>query len=371
MKFFNLEASQLADGTKTLEISIFGEIDPGFFADGVASKHIADQLTAHKDAKEITVRINSVGGDLYGGMSIYNLLRAHGGKVTAVVDGIAASAASIIAMAGRTVMNRGSMMMVHNPIGGIQGHADDLRQYADVLDKARDGLVAVYQAKTGMKPAALKKLLDAETWLTADEAKKHGFADEVADSPARAKAIAGGVIVNSIAFKRDVLPMSLQAMALPEDAPAEQAPVEPTEAPDPEKKPEPEQEEPAAAPAEVAAPEEPAATDPAAAERTRVSAILDLDLDDAELERRAIRDGWTKQETLEEAWKLERERKRERQRTEAKVGADRLSARERESAVVASVKHAPPQAAISEEKAAVEFMKAYAQRLNAAHIGRK
>jgi ATP-dependent Clp protease protease subunit len=244
MKFWNLEPSQLADGTKMLDISLFGEIDPGVFADGVASKQIADQLSAHADAKEITVRINSVGGDLFGGMAIYNLLRGHGANVTTIVDGIAASAASIVAMAGRTVMNRGSMMMVHNPMTGVFGAAEDLRQSAEVLDKARDGLVAVYQAKTGMKPAALKKMLDAETWLTADEAKKQGFADEVADKPARAKAMAGGVIVNSIAFKREVLPAALQAMALPVDqhadqpVPDEHEPKEPGHEPEPDPQPE-------------------------------------------------------------------------------------------------------------------------------------
>ena len=225
MKFLNLEAITGEDGSKVLDVSLFGEIDPGFFGDGVASKEIADALTAHADAKEITVRINSVGGDLFGGLAIYNLLRGHGAKVTSIVEGLAASAASIVAMAGRTVMGRGAMMMIHNPMTVTVGDAEDHRQQAEVLDKARDSLLAVYQQKTGKKAGELRKMLDAETWLTAEEAKREGFADEIADKPVKARAEGSTVIVNDVSFARSKMPSPILAMA--------PAPVAPFVADDP------------------------------------------------------------------------------------------------------------------------------------------
>lgn len=236
MRFWNLEPS--ADG-ESLDISIFGDIDMGGFfgEDGVASSGIAEQLKAHASAKRINVRINSRGGDAFGGIAIYNLLRAHGAEVVVTVDGLAASAASVIAMAGRVVMGRGAMMMVHNPWTIAMGGAEDLRQTADVLDKLRDSLVTIYQAKTGKKPAELRAVLKAETWLTAEEAKAAGFADEIADKPVRAKAEGDLVILNSIGFKRAGLPAPILAMAdEPVPAPAEEpapepAPEEPEEAP--------------------------------------------------------------------------------------------------------------------------------------------
>lgn len=255
MTFWNLEPS--ADG-ETLDVSIFGEIDGGFFSDGVASNAIAEQLKAHAQAKRINVRINSVGGDAFGGIAIYNLLRGHGAEVVATVDGIAASAASIIAMAGRTVMGRGSMMMIHDPWAIVAGGADDLRQKADVLDKLRDSLVSVYQAKTGKKPGELRALLKAETWMTAEEAKAAGFADEIADKKIKAMAVGETVYLNSVGFKRAGVPAQLLAMV--EEVPVVEAPADPA----------PEQ-EPAAQPAAEPAPVEPApaAGEPQAAARPR------------------------------------------------------------------------------------------------------
>lgn len=242
MKFWNLEPS--ADG-ETLDVSIFGEIDGGFFSDGVASNAIAEQLKAHATAKRINVRINSVGGDAFGGIAIYNLLRGHGGEVVATVDGIAASAASIIAMAGRTVMGRGSMMMIHDPWTVAAGGAEDLRQTADVLDKLRDSLVSVYQAKTGKKPAELRSLLKQETWMTAEEAKAAGFADEIADKKIKAQAVGETVYLNSIGFKRAAVPAPILASVeepapepVAEPAPAEGEPAEPVPAIEPPAEPE-------------------------------------------------------------------------------------------------------------------------------------
>ncbi len=230
MKFINIEPVIGEDGAKVLDVSLFGEIDPGFFGDGVASKEIAAMLAAHADATKIMVRINSIGGDLFGGLAIYNLLRNHGAEVTSIVEGLAASAASIVAMAGRTVMGRGAMLMIHNPMTFTIGDAEDHRQQADVLDKARDSLLAVYQAKTGKKAGELRKMLDAETWLTAEEAKREGFADEIADKPTKAKAMADAVLVNSVLFRREGVPAPILAMATaPAPAVEDRSPRDPPE----------------------------------------------------------------------------------------------------------------------------------------------
>jgi len=235
MKFFNLEAAT-ENGSKVLNISLFGEIDSDFFVDGVASADIAAQLGAHADATKINVKINSVGGDLFGGLAIYNLLRDHGAEVTTIVEGLAASAASIVAMAGdKIVMGQGAMMMVHNPMTITVGNADDHREQASVLDKARDSLLAVYQAKTGKKSAELRKMLDAETWFSAEDAKREGFADEIAGKTVKVKNRAGGssVLLNSIAFSRAAVPAPILAMARPKATTDEHEPKEPGHEPDP------------------------------------------------------------------------------------------------------------------------------------------
>jgi len=125
------------------------------------------------------VRINSLGGSAFGGVAMYNALQDHPGEVTCCVEGLAASAASLVAMAGKTVMGKGSMMMIHSPLTMALGNAGELRKTADVLDKVQDALATIYSAKTGLDSKDVNDLLDAETWMTADEAVAAGFADEV------------------------------------------------------------------------------------------------------------------------------------------------------------------------------------------------
>lgn len=386
MTFWNLEAS--ADG-ETLDLSIYGDIDMGGFfgEDGVASSGIAEQLKAHASAKRINVRINSRGGDAMGGIAIYNLLRAHGAEIVVNVDGLAASAASIIAMAGKVVMGRGAMMMVHSPWTITMGGADDLRQTADVLDKLRDSLVTIYQAKTGKKPAELRALLKAETWMTADEAKASGFADEIADKPVKAKAEGDVVFLNAIGFKRAGLPAPVLAMAdEPPPAPAEEpapepAPAEPEEAPaDPP--PEPANPPPAARALsrELIAAEAPAllaqlleegraaaAADQAAAlaaaraegeaagiasERARLRAIDELDLGEAAADLVLAAKYSDKPGTAESvavaAVKLLRA-----------SGSDRLAARRTESKDIAGIKPAAPTTTQDAEIAAAKSVAAH------------
>lgn len=228
MKIWNLNASQEADGAKIVDVQIHGVIDGGWLDDqSTSTAEIAKALAEHQDAKKINVHINSVGGSLFGGVALYNILQAHPGEVTSYVDGLAASAASLIAMAGKTVMGRGAMLMIHNPLAMAMGDAADLRRTAAVLDKARDALLEIYKAKTGKNGTELKAMLDAETWLGADQAKRQGFANEVADGGEAdvVQDLGEQVMFNRAAFPRNSMPAQILAMATPRTPPA---PVNPT-----------------------------------------------------------------------------------------------------------------------------------------------
>ncbi|MEJ8570750.1 head maturation protease, ClpP-related [Microbaculum marinum] len=136
-------------------------------------------------AREVTVRINSPGGDMFEGIAIYNLLRGHPAKVTVEVPGWAASAAAIIAMAGDEIrMGMGAFMMVHNAWGAVIGNRHDMREAAGLFDRFDAALADIYEARTGLDRARVVELMDAETFLTASEAVETGFADAAdADAP--------------------------------------------------------------------------------------------------------------------------------------------------------------------------------------------
>jgi ATP-dependent protease ClpP protease subunit len=179
MKFWNLAGS--AD---ELTLMVVGVLDGDTLDEpSVSTRDLVADLLASPTAKRITVRINSQGGSLFGGIAVYNALESHPASVVAIVDGVAASAASVIAMAGRTVMGRGSKLMIHNPYMLTVGDARELRKTADVLDKVRESLVSIYQAKTRKSPDELRTLLDAETWMDPETAVRNRFADEIAKAP--------------------------------------------------------------------------------------------------------------------------------------------------------------------------------------------
>lgn len=162
--------------TGAVDLLVYGDL--GEWGD-VSAKAFADALQQH-ESERVRVCINSYGGDAFAGHAIYSQLRRHKGGVDTVVDGIAASAASIVAMAGETrTMGTGTMMMVHNPWTIGIGEADDFRKTAEMLDRVRDNLIAVYEERTGLPRDRLQELLDKETWMTADEAVELGFATEV------------------------------------------------------------------------------------------------------------------------------------------------------------------------------------------------
>lgn len=134
-------------------------------------------------ANVINLEINSPGGSVFDGLAIYNMLRGSGKTINAKVMGVAASIASIILMAADKIsMPANSMVMVHSPMGGVFGTADEMRDFADMLDKVKVGLVATYMKRTGKSEAEVMDMLAKDTWMTAAEAKENGFADEVIDA---------------------------------------------------------------------------------------------------------------------------------------------------------------------------------------------
>lgn len=204
-------------------LSIFDDI--GAF--GVSAKSFLNDL-ASAQGDSVRVEINSPGGDVFAGLAIYNGLRNSGKKVNVRVLGLAASAASLVAMAGDTIeMPENSFMMVHNPWGFAMGGASDMRDTADMLDKLGTSLASTYAKRTGKSAEEIAALLDAETWMSAAEAVDAGFATAViSEVPVKA------------AFDLDRLPANVRAAyasakasapapapaPAPEDDPAENKP---------------------------------------------------------------------------------------------------------------------------------------------------
>lgn len=168
-----------AKANDTAEISIYDEI--GFW--GVSAASFAQDLKdCGNNLKQINLHIHSPGGDVFDGIAIYNLLKNHPANVTVYIDGLAASMASVIAMAGHEViMPENAMMMIHKPWGIQGGDAEDMRKYADLLDKVENTLIPAYANKTGKTPEELAEMLSAETWLNGKECVEQGFADKLAE----------------------------------------------------------------------------------------------------------------------------------------------------------------------------------------------
>jgi ATP-dependent Clp endopeptidase proteolytic subunit ClpP len=170
------EFNALANGNA--EIYVYDEI--GFW--GITAKDFARDLKEIDPKSEINLRINSPGGSVTDGIAIFNLLKNHKATVNVYVDGLAASMASVIAMAGDTItMPENALMMIHNPWGGAMGDADELRKTADVLDKMKVALISAYSSKTGLDADAIAEMMTAETWMTGSEALEIGFATQVVD----------------------------------------------------------------------------------------------------------------------------------------------------------------------------------------------
>lgn len=193
-----------------LELHLFGFVENTSFwgdGDGCSAADFARQLKDFRGSK-IVVRINSMGGDAHAGIAMHSMLRSHGAAVETIVEGLAASAASIVAAAGRCKIARGAEILVHNPSTWGDGTAKDLRAAAERLDRTRAGMVGIYAGKTRQTPERIGELLDAETVMDCDEAIALGFADEIEGTSAP-QAVGEQIIWNSVAFPASALPAGL------------------------------------------------------------------------------------------------------------------------------------------------------------------
>lgn len=176
-KFWNFK--EQTEETPERILTLSGVIaEESWFDDEVTPKLFRDELTSGEG--DITVWINSPGGDCIAAAQIYNMLLDYKGNVTVKIDGIAASAASVIAMAGtKVVMSPVSMMMIHNPMTMACGDTGEMEKAIAMLGEIKNSIVNAYELKTGLSRAKISRLMDAETWMDAGKAVELGFADEV------------------------------------------------------------------------------------------------------------------------------------------------------------------------------------------------
>ena len=171
--WFNMIAAET--GSDSARIDIYDEIG-GW---GISAKDFAASLAALGPVAQLDIHIHSPGGDVFDGTAIYNQLKQHTARKVVTIDGLAASMASVVAMAGDVIrMPENALMMIHNPWTIAMGGADELRKNADLLDKIAGQLRGAYSAKSGMSDDDVRAMMDAETWLTGTEAVEKGLADE-------------------------------------------------------------------------------------------------------------------------------------------------------------------------------------------------
>lgn len=191
------------------ELLLYGEIsDASWYGDEVTPKKFAEDLAACA-GKDLTVRVNSPGGDVFAAQAIYNQLKAYAGKVTVKIDGMCASAATVIACSGETViMPSNTIYMIHNPKSALLGYYDavQLGKVSDRLMTVKQTIVNVYMGRVGnvLSEVQVKHKMDSEEWMTADKAKEYGFVDEITDEiPIENRWEDNLLIVNSVSCKLD------------------------------------------------------------------------------------------------------------------------------------------------------------------------
>lgn len=180
------------------DLILYGDIGDSWL-DDISSKNIANELK-NLDVSTINLRINSGGGDVFTAIAISNLLKNHKANVIAHIDGLAASAATIITSAcDKVIMPKNALFMIHNPWTVVGGEAKDMIKTAEQLDKVKNSIINTYKSKTNLEIEEISKLMDEETWLDPYEAKEKGFIDEISDEE-NIEVIENKLIVNTIAL---------------------------------------------------------------------------------------------------------------------------------------------------------------------------
>ena len=220
-KFWNWVRNE-ADGERTLVLN--GEIsDETWYGDEVAPALFQKELDA--GTGDITVWINSPGGDVFAAARIYNMLMEYKGDVRVKVDALAASAASVIAMAGTEVlMSPVGMMMIHNPMTIAIGDSKEMQRAGEMLDEVKESIMNAYEIKTGMSRARISHLMDAESWFNARKAVELGFADGVLHGDGTEDKARGGES-EGVMFSRMAVTNSLLSKLVPKET-GKKVPVE-------------------------------------------------------------------------------------------------------------------------------------------------
>ena len=198
LKFWNVMKN---DEEKSAELILYGSIGSDEYWDDISDKAFKQDIENLGDVENITLHINSPGGSVFSAVAIANTLKNHKAKITANIDGLAASAATIITSACDTVkMPKNALFMVHNPITFAYGNNQDMQKTLEMLNKVKNSIIETYLNKTKTDKETLSELMDNETWMSAEEAKEYGFVDEILDEGVEKEVIENKLIINNMAF---------------------------------------------------------------------------------------------------------------------------------------------------------------------------
>jgi len=168
---------EINNSAEITDVYLFSDI--GTF--GVSAQSFVEEIKEYED-KELAIHINSLGGEVFDGMAIYSIIQRRKAKTTVYIEGIAASIASVIALAAdEVIMSENSLLMIHNAWGGSSGDASEMRKQADVLDKISNEIAEIYVKKTNLPYDEIIRMMSEETWLTAEEAVALGFVDSISE----------------------------------------------------------------------------------------------------------------------------------------------------------------------------------------------
>ncbi|WP_277407357.1 head maturation protease, ClpP-related [Lacrimispora xylanisolvens] len=211
-KFWNWVKNEDVGG-RTLYLD--GEIsDETWYGDEVTPELFRKELESGNG--DITVWINSPGGDVFAAAQIYNMLMDYKGNVTVKVDALAASAASVIAMAGTTVqMSPVAMMMIHNPMTVAIGDSEEMKKAGAMLDEVKESIMNAYEIKTGLNRTKVSHLMDAESWFNARKAVELGFADEILENKSGNREKENRLELEGMMFSRAAVANSLLDKLIP------------------------------------------------------------------------------------------------------------------------------------------------------------
>ena len=198
LKFWNVMKN---DEEKSAELILYGSIGSDEYWDDISDKAFKQDIENLGDVENIILHINSPGGSVFSAVAIANTLKNHKAKVTANIDGLAASAATIITSACDVVrMPKNALFMVHNPITFAYGNNQDMQKTLEMLDKVKDSIIETYLNKAKTDKETLSQLMDDETWMDAEMAKEYGFVDEIINEDIEKEVVENKLIINNMAF---------------------------------------------------------------------------------------------------------------------------------------------------------------------------